>query len=78
MAEKVKEFRRINKLGWKEDQVLGSILRIALTNYEVERVTGLTFCEDEFQNAIKNHIPPKHTFKAFPIQLTTLDPSIIL
>jgi centrosomal protein CEP76 len=54
------------------------LLITALTNYEIERVTGQTFCEEEFQMAIKGYIPAKHTFKAFPIQLTTLDPDAIM
>lgn len=41
-------------------------------------MTGQTFCEEEFQIAIKSYIPAKHTFKAFPIQLTTLDPQEIM
>lgn len=41
-------------------------------------MTGQTFCEEEFQTAIKSYIPSKHTFKAFPIQLTTLDANEIL
>ena len=41
-------------------------------------MTCSTFCEEEFQFAIKNYIPAKHTFKAFPVQLTTLDPNEIL
>ena len=28
--------------------------------------------------AIKSYIPAKHTFKAFPIQMTTLDPNEVM
>ena len=72
------EYRSKHKLGFAHDEVLSSLLTTALTNYEIERVTGQTFCEEEFQTAIKNYIPSKHTFKAFPIQLTTLDANEIL
>jgi hypothetical protein len=40
----------------------------ALANYELERTTGSTFGQEEFQNSIKMYIPDNHTFKAFPIQ----------
>ena len=65
-------------MGFNRDPILASILSTALANYEIERVTGLTFCEDEFHSAIKTYIPSKHTFKAFPIQLTTLEPDQIM
>ena len=74
----IEEFRKINKLGFNRDMILASILTTALINYETERVMGVTFCQDEFENAIKNYILPKHTFKAFPIQLTSLDPLIVM
>ena len=66
------------KWGFASDATLSSMLVTALANYEVERVTGYTFCEEEFQSAIKGYIPQKHTFKAFPIQLTTLEPADIM
>ena len=68
----------MKKWGFAHDETLSSLLVTALANYEVERVTGCTFCEEEFQAAIKAYIPTKHTFKAFPIQLTTLDPQEIM
>lgn len=34
----------------------------------MERTLGVTYGQEEFQYAIKNHIPENHTFKAFPIQ----------
>ena len=37
-------------------------------NYEMERVGGVTFGNEEFQGAVKRYIPRGHTFKAFPIQ----------
>lgn len=44
------------------------MLAPALANYELERTTGATFGQEEFQNCIKMYIPDNHTFKAFPIQ----------
>jgi hypothetical protein len=33
------------KLGFSHDPILAGLLATALANYEVERVTGATFCE---------------------------------
>ena len=60
------EYRKLNKLGFSRDSILASILSTALANYEIERVTGLTFCEDEFHSAIKNYIPPKTHLQGLP------------
>ena len=49
------------------------ILDSALSSYELERLTGQTFGNEEFSEAIKNIVPEGHTFKAFPIQFTHLD-----
>ena len=46
ICRSIGEFRKINKLGFSRDNILSSILSTALINYEVERVTGLTFCQD--------------------------------
>jgi hypothetical protein len=54
----------------KFDDKLGNMLLPALANYELERTTGATFGQEEFQNSIKMYIPDNHTFKAFPIQFT--------
>ena len=78
ICKQIAAFRKANKLRFDHDKILASLLSTALTNYEVERVTGQTFCEQEFQSAVKNYIPLKHTFKAFPIQVTTLDPIEII
>ncbi len=45
----------------------------ALTNYEFERVSGVTFANEEFQAGVKNHVPEGHTFKALPVQFTHFD-----
>ena len=55
------------------DNQLSYILTSALASYEMERVGGVTFANDEFQQAVKNHVPDGHTFKAFPVQFTHFD-----
>ena len=46
------------------------MLSPALYNYELDRVTGLTFGNQEFQSCIKNYVPEGHTFKGYPSQFT--------
>ena len=47
-------------------------------NYEQERLGGKTMGDKEFQQAIKDHIPHGHIFKAFPIQFIHNDPYRIM
>jgi len=61
-------FRRGRGQTCKFDDKLANMLLPALANYELERTTGQTFGQEEFQNAVKSYIPENHTFKAFPIQ----------
>lgn len=51
----------------KFDEQMEYILDSALSSYELERLTGQTFGNEEFSEAIKNIVPDGHTFKAFPI-----------
>ena len=46
----------------------------ALASYEMERVTGLSVGNEEFDQAVKLAIPDGHSFKAFPIQLIHKNP----
>ena len=57
-----------NGLNSRFDDKLSYILTPAVSNYETERTLGVTYGQEEFQYAVKNHIPENHTFKAFPIQ----------
>ena len=60
------------------DNQLSYLLSSALSNYELERVGGVTFANDEFQQAVKNHVPDGHTFKALPVQFTHFDTERIM
>lgn len=62
------DHRKSQGMTCKFDDKLANMLLPALANYELERTTGSTFGQEEFQNAIKMYIPDNHTFKAFPIQ----------
>jgi centrosomal protein CEP76 len=50
------------------DDNLSYLLSQALSSYELERTSGLSVGNEEFDQAIKLAIPNSHTFKAFPIQ----------
>lgn len=50
------------------DNNMSYLLTMALSAYEVERVTGVTCSNDDFQNAIRQAVPDGHTFKGYPIQ----------
>ncbi|XP_072267577.1 centrosomal protein of 76 kDa [Pyxicephalus adspersus] len=49
-----------------EDQ-LSYLLSPALAAYEIERSTGISAGNEEFQDAIRRAVPDGHTFKGFPI-----------
>ena len=55
------------------DPTLSYLLSPALANYELERVAGITFANEEFQSSIKNYVPEGHSFKAFPIQFNNMN-----
>eukprot|EP00002_Diphylleia_rotans_P038838 TRINITY_DN8878_c0_g1_i3.p2 TRINITY_DN8878_c0_g1~~TRINITY_DN8878_c0_g1_i3.p2 ORF type:complete len:104 (+),score=20.58 TRINITY_DN8878_c0_g1_i3:200-511(+) len=42
----------------------------ALSGYELERITGISVGQEEFQQAIKLAVPEGHTVKAYPVQFT--------
>jgi centrosomal protein CEP76 len=50
----------------------------ALAAYENERITGASFGDDDFQASIAGCVPPKHTFRAFPLQMVQPSPGKIL
>ncbi|XP_062501209.1 centrosomal protein of 76 kDa-like isoform X2 [Corticium candelabrum] len=50
------------------DNHLAYLLTPALAAYELERCTGLTAGNSEFQQSIRRSIADGHTFKGFPIQ----------
>ncbi|CAF1509539.1 unnamed protein product, partial [Rotaria sordida] len=50
------------------DDHLSYLLSPALSSYELERVTGLSVGNEEFQEAVRRAVPNGHAFKGFPIQ----------
>ena len=60
------------------DSQLGYLLNQALISYEMQRVAGLKFSEDEFKSWIQNYVPERYTFKAFPIQFNHFDPEMMV
>ncbi|KAJ8412653.1 hypothetical protein AAFF_G00116040 [Aldrovandia affinis] len=49
------------------DDHLSYLLSAALAAYELERCTGLSCGNEEFQDAVRRAVPDGHTFKGFPI-----------
>ena len=48
------------------DDELSQILQPALAAYEMDRATGVTFGNQDFQAAVKNKVSKGETFKAYP------------
>lgn len=49
------------------DDHLCYLLSSALSAYELERCTGTSCGNEEFQDAVRRAVPDGHTFKGFPI-----------
>ncbi|XP_056330786.1 centrosomal protein of 76 kDa isoform X1 [Danio aesculapii] len=49
------------------DDHLSYLLSAALSAYELERCAGVSYGNEEFQDAVRRAVPDGHTFKAFPI-----------
>ncbi|XP_048752411.1 centrosomal protein of 76 kDa-like [Ostrea edulis] len=66
----VYEHRRDLGLTTNFDDQLSYLLTPALAAYELERVTGISSGNEEFQDSIKQAVPDGHTFKGYPIQFS--------
>ncbi|XP_042322012.1 centrosomal protein of 76 kDa isoform X2 [Sceloporus undulatus] len=63
----VAEHRKDLGLATVWDDQLSYLLSPALAAYELERTTGISSGNEEFQDAIRRAVPDGHTFKGFPI-----------
>ena len=52
---------------------LAHLISPALVNYEMERISNLTYGNEEFKQSVKNNVPEGFTFKAYPFQINDLD-----
>ncbi len=59
------------KTAW--DGKLSHLISPALVNYEFERVSNLTYGNEEFKQSVKNYVPEGFTFKGFPLHITDTD-----
>ncbi|XP_026781878.3 centrosomal protein of 76 kDa isoform X1 [Pangasianodon hypophthalmus] len=64
----VTEHRKDIGLATVWDDHLSYLLSSALAAYELERCTGISCGNEEFQDAVRRAVPDGHTFKGFPIQ----------
>lgn len=60
------------------DDDLSYLLQPALAAYEMERITGYSFGNEDFQSSVKNAVPTKHCFKGFPTCFSHRDASKIM
>lgn len=64
------------KVSW--DSKLSFLIQPSLVNYEFERVTNLTYGNEEFKQSVKNYVPEGYTFKGFPLHTIETDSDKIL
>jgi centrosomal protein CEP76 len=75
----IADYRRANlKLGTPWDAQLGYLLTPALAAYEMERLAGTPFGNEEFQQSIKRNVPEGHTFRGYPIVVNRRSPTRIM
>ena len=60
------------------DDQLSYMLGPALCAYEMERLTGAAFGNEELQESIKRNVPEGHTFRGYPIVVSERSASSIL
>ncbi|XP_078071809.1 centrosomal protein of 76 kDa isoform X1 [Mustelus asterias] len=70
----ISEHRKDLSLNTLWDDHLSYLLSPALAAYEIERTTGVSTGNEEFQDAIKRAVPDGHTFKGFPIHFVHRNP----
>ncbi|KAL0963299.1 hypothetical protein UPYG_G00304330 [Umbra pygmaea] len=63
----VAEHRKDLGLATVWDDHLSYVMSSALAAYELERCTGTSCGNEEFQDAVRRAVPDGHTFKGFPI-----------
>lgn len=63
----VSEHRKDLELATVWDDHLSYLLSSALSAYELERCSGVSCGNEEFQDAVRRAVPDGHTFKGFPI-----------
>ncbi|XP_011603601.2 centrosomal protein of 76 kDa isoform X2 [Takifugu rubripes] len=69
----VSEHRKDLKMATVWDDNLSYLLSSALWAYELERCTGVSCGNEEFQDAVRRAVPDGHTFKGYPTQLLHLN-----
>ncbi|XP_076016712.1 centrosomal protein of 76 kDa [Genypterus blacodes] len=63
----VSQHRKDLELATVWDDHLCYLLASAVSAYELERCTGISCGNEEFQDAVRRAVPDGHTFKGFPI-----------
>jgi centrosomal protein CEP76 len=66
LKDAIRIWRAESGLQTRFDDSLGLVLQPALAAYELDRATGVTFGNQDFQAAIKSKVLKGETFKAYP------------
>lgn len=75
----ISDYRRSSlRLGTPWDNELSYLLTPALAAYEMERLAGTPFGNEEFQQSIKRNVPEGHTFRGYPIVVNQRSPTRIM
>ena len=73
LKQKVTNFRLNQNQKTVFDNKLSFLIQPCLVNYEMERISNLTYGNDEFKQSIKNYVEEGFTFKAYPFCINELD-----
>lgn len=77
IIDKIIMTRRGKDLNTVFDNDFSYILSPTLTNYELERISGITYGNEEFKQSVKTTIPEGYTFKAFPCHSTIINSDML-
>lgn len=73
IKSKIVKFRKTLDMKTSWDGKLSHLISPALVNYEFERISNMTYGNEEFKQSVKNYVPEGYTFKGYPVQTTDLD-----
>lgn len=73
VKSKILKFRKTMDMKTTWDSKLSYLISPALVNYEFERISNLTYGNEEFKQSVKNYVPEGYVFKGFPLQTIDKD-----
>lgn len=73
IKKRIVNYRKSLEMKSVFDEKLSHLITPALVNYEMERISNITYGNEEFKASVKNYVPEGYTFKAYPFQVNELD-----